>query len=353
MNHLRFMSLVVVLLGVPALSYGAIAYMPQELRSYMFVAYDKAGKADQLSFLEEACKSICEGRAILSDTIIRKAVDQASAIVHDDQAICDYFKNYLNSLEDKTVLLNMQGKENARRIFPTSLSSDDMEILQLSSWLTTENNLSLSGYHHNDAVQNDGAAYKHAHSFKSVKPNKMSDPGLSFNANMLTSTMAVTPNTLFGTGIAMPTINAWSMVSSNQTQSPVNMQFSIPSDLKTEKAMTVELHFLVSKQGFASGKARIRVNGLYVSNGDEFASPSSGSFSFTHTTDSKDFVITEPTVAGDLVQVMVTIPIEKSHIGKSDFALLSLTRIAPKHGAEYAGNIFLAASAFRYTQVTG
>lgn len=182
---------------------------------------------------------------------------------------------------------------------------------------------------------------------RSAKPTKLTDPSLIFNATMLTSGSMSSPNIVFGTGIGSPVIDAWSMHSSIVLQLPINMQFSIPSDFKTEKPVSVELHFLVRKQSLENGNARIRINALYAHNESEFFV--SNEMTFTHTNDSDDFEIVEPTESNELRHIFIDVPLEKSEIDRSDLALISFTRIEPED-TEYMGDIYLVAAVFRYTQ---
>lgn len=179
------------------------------------------------------------------------------------------------------------------------------------------------------------------------KPTKLTDPNLIFNANMLTSGSVSSPNIIFANGVNAPIMNAWSMPTSTMSQRPVNMQFSIPSDLKTEKPISVELHFLIRRQSMANGNARIQVNSLYVHNIATFPAPSS--LNYTHTNNSDDFAIIEPSQSDEFTHIFIDVPLDKSEIDRSDFALISFTRIAPED-EEYMGDIYLVAAVFRYTQ---
>ena len=108
------------------------------------------------------------------------------------------------------------------------------------------------------------------------------------------------------------------------------------------------MYFLVKKQSVPNGNARIRVKSKYLDNKAEFdifnAKPI-----FTCITDSKDFVITEPSLSHKVEHICVTIPLKNSRLHHDSFVELSLTRIAPKKGVEYGKDIYLAAAVFRYT----
>lgn len=182
---------------------------------------------------------------------------------------------------------------------------------------------------------------------RSPKPTKATDPSLIFNANMLTSGAASSPNIIFANDMTSPVMNAWSMVPSGEAQRPINMQFSIPSDVKKDKPISIELHFLLRKQSMVQGKARIKVNALYVH--DEKVFPAPNSRNYTNTNLSDDFAIVEPSAAGNFKHVFIDIPLEKSELDGSDFAIISLSRVAPAN-MEYMGDIYLVAVAFRYTE---
>lgn len=180
---------------------------------------------------------------------------------------------------------------------------------------------------------------------RDAKPAKQTDPSLIFNANMLTSGSVSSPNIIFSNGVNSPSISAWSMAPSTMVQRPVNVQFSVPTDLKTSKPISLELHFLIRKQDFMQGNARIKVNALYVHNDGGF--PALHMMNFNHTNNSDSFMIVEPNQSDEFVHVFIDVPLAKSDLDNSDFAILSLTRIAPQ-GMQYMGDIYLVAVAFRY-----
>src|SRR5205814_2735828 len=107
---------------------------------------------------------------------------------------------------------------------------------------------------------------------------------------------------------------------------PINMQFSIPGNAKIEQGISIEMHFLIPKQGFIGGSVRIRINALYADNMQEV---SINPISFTYSDDSSTFFVEEPTNPNDLMHIAIDVPIEKSGIERMDFALISLTRIDP------------------------
>ena len=332
--------------------HSAIAYIPQALRSCIINAYEMIDQNNNTRNLAELYSIVQENRIVVSDKLIRKGLEEALSFFTDNKkilrnnnqnrAIQEYIKRYLNNLDDSCVVLALNGAENQHISLPISSvvqslpqAFNEIDLMCLSSMLTTKG-LSLHGYPVNDTSDSLTRA---------PKPNKSTDPGIVFNSNMMTNVLYSTPNVIFGTGVSSPVINAWSMVPSAMIQSPINIQLPIPGDLKEKKSISLELHFLVTKQ-FASGKARIRVKAAYMDQSEEFniLAPV-----FSNITDSDSFTISEPSSVNNLKHLIVTISLKSSDVDKADLALLSLTRIAPSSGSEYAKDIYLAAAIFRYT----
>lgn len=346
--------MITVLLSLHTLNYAVIAYIPEALRQCIRSVYEIAEKSDDTRNLQELYAIISENRMLTCDVLMRNAVDEALAVIakkgieKDPQQVSAYLKEYRNALNDRCLLLNLHTDKLSPEALPISLIARSLDnklahvdMMNLHCQLASVQNVELCGN------MDDNAQVT-----RSIKSNKVGDPGMVFNSNMMTSAASITPNVIFGaTGVSSPVINVWSMSPSAVTQFPVNMQFLIPGDLKTQKAMSLELHFLVKKQAGANGNARIQVNAEYMRQHGEFdifnESPS-----FTYTTASNNFLITEPSSTNNVEHVYVIVPIEKQNICNHNFALLSVSRIAPTSGVEYSQDIYLAAAAFIYTKKT-
>ena len=337
-----------------------IAYIPDAVKNvFAWMANADSSKKN----IHEVRAMLEQGRVLASSQLMRKAIEECFEVLQNSSytaeitrsglrsAYNNCLKAYLNNLNEHAIVLHTEGKKEQLKAFSPSLVAAaidrqlDNDAVVLSNMLTPERNLDLCAFKELDD-QHATSAMRNMDIDKSIKETSLADPSFPFTANMLTSTAGFMPNIIFGTGVAMPTINAWVMAPSSSIQTPINMQFGIPGDLRTQKAMSIDMHFLVSKQDFASGNVRIRVNALYVQNYNEFNMPET--VQWTYTTDSDDFEIIEPTSSDKLVHVYVNVPIEKQNIYNYDFALLSLSRVAPD-GGEYAGDIYLATSIFRYT----
>lgn len=352
LNKFIFAGALVSLLSFYEVSASVAAYIPNTLRECFIGIHEITAKRSGGNF-QELYTIIMENRVLASSALVRSAVYEALDALEgnanwEDKWRCAasaYLQEYLNSLDNRSILCRLQGSDAVLTTLPNALiarslktDSTSMDMIRLSSELTFVHNIELCG----DTDINLTVPTR----AKSIKPTKLTSPSLIFNPNMLTSVVSSSPNVVFGTGASDPVINAWSMSPSTSIQSPINMQFSIPGDLKTEKAISIEMHFLVKKQSLADGNARIQINALYVNNNTEFSMPDS--ITFTHTTDSNDFAIVEPSNVDGLMHVFINVDIEKSVVEKRDFALISLTRILPD-GTEYAGDIYLVAAAFKYT----
>ena len=355
----------VVLLSLHSCSYAVVTYIPQALRDCVSMVHAMAEKKDNANNMAELYSMIEENRILTSDTMVRKAVEEVFHILESDatialnenqkQLIKNYLREYSNNLDNSSVIASMHGDEVQRTSWPISLvarsfdgASDDMDMMCLSSELASVKSLQLYGASAIDfSLPYDVAAQANTAILKSIKPNKITDPGIVFNASTMTNSIYTVPTVIFGTGVSSPSINAWSMPVSSSVQSPINIQFSIPGNFKKHHAVSLELHFLVKQDPGFNGNARIQIDAKYMGNDKDFNIMSSVP-TFTSTTISDDFLIVEPTSSTSLKHISVIIPLENSGIRKSDFALLSLTRIQPTDWVEYGHDIYLASAVFTY-----
>ncbi len=331
------------------------SYIPRDLKQCVEAAHRLASRG-KATHLQELDAMINEGRILISESVMRKALNEALRLFENSNSIAYenmsmYMEEYLEGLNNRAIVLSLQGDNQYLSLVPMGLIADavnahakDIDMMRISTEVASRQNLDLSGIA--DVELGELAGFG-----SDVPANKAS---LSFNAAMMTNAVSPTPNMIFGTGVASPSINSWIMSPSGVTrlpapQSPINIQFMIPADYQKKKPVSLELAFLVSQQGMASGDARIQINAEYMKDGDTF-NISAVNPSFTQTITSDDFRITEPGSANSVRYVYVSIPLDKDVIAKHKLALYSLTRIAPHHGhAEYMGNIFLAAATFKYT----
>lgn len=340
-------------------SYGVVAYMPIVLRECLANIYEVNGRNNS-SDLKELCAMIQENRVLASDRMVRNVLYQALDILENNANFDDkwrdgaitYLQNYLKTLDTKSILCSLQGSNEALITIPSALlarcleiDATSKEIIYLSSQLAQVQNIELCG---NANLDSDFSHLMPAHSVNTHQARA----SLIFNADMFSSSTSTTPNVVFGTGMNTPVITAWAMSPAGSRQmpvrapmvTPVTLQFSIPTDFKKDKPVSLKLHFLVDQQGFATGKARIQVDALYTGENDQFSLSDT-----THTNHSKDFTVKEPTGSNEFRHIYVSIPLDKSHIKKNKFAVLTIGRIQPI-GTEYAGDIYLAAAEFKYTE---
>ncbi|HLC07502.1 MAG TPA: hypothetical protein VJJ26_04950 [Candidatus Babeliales bacterium] len=349
-----------VLFLFPSLSYGTFAYIPSALRECVTAICEGAQDTEKIYYLEDLYSVIRENRILTSDKMVRKAVEEAMAVVQKDgnifrhsaqkDAVTCYLHQYVASLENESMLLATES--NARfASWPVSLVtrclSDDSiaaDMLYLSSELTYNQNVVLCG---NGKIDFASEYLPSKFAARDAQSTRVSPANIVFNANMMTNSLLSSPSMIFGTGVSSPSINAWIMSQSSLVQSPINVQFAVPTNYKRNKPVSLELHFLVKQQSVPNGNARIRVNAEYIKAGDDF-NISDPVPTFTQTIDSDNFTVTQPSGLNDVRYLMVKIPLDKSVIAKHKFALYSLTRIAPTVGLEYTGDIYLAAATFRY-----
>jgi hypothetical protein len=350
----------IMFLCFPITLYGAVAYIPQALRECITMVHNLDKKSGNHN-VEELYAMIRENRVLASDDMVRKAVVEALDVLRSNKnekvqkqskAIKKYLEHYLHSLDNTFVLLSLSGSESQRTSWPMPLiarslhgSLRDLDMICLSSELTAVQSMELCG----NADMNFSPSLERWFFMFGNNPklNDADDPSIGFNANMMTNSVYTMPNTIFGTGVSAPIINAWAMSTSNLVQSPINMQFAVPGNFAHKKPVSLELHFLVTQQS-GNGNAAIKVNAKYMKNHSEFdifdAAPV-----FTSTNVSNDFAVTEPSSSHNVEHIVVTVPLDSSGIFAHNFALLSLTRVAPTSGVEYPADIYLAAASFIYT----
>lgn len=349
-----------VLLSLPMPSQAAIAYIPQTLKECISVAHNINQLERDTRNLQELNAMIQEGRILASDSMTRKAVEEALDLVtiHENEfrnneqqsAITNYLTEYLTSLDNKFLLLPMQGQGGRSASWPVSLitrSLADYSVETDMMYLTTE----LAKI---DAMELCGSMGIDVSSYRDLNARTLARAlttdikrasSIDFNANMMTNPVVTNPNITFGTGISSTSINAWIMSASDTVQTPINVQFTAPDDLNSHKSINLVLNFLVQHNGLAKGNARVKVTVKHVGTGESFSVTSS---SHTFSTKSENFKIKESSDVNNLRHVATTIPFKKSHIKKGDLILISVTRIAPNSGTEYAGDIYLASSTFTY-----
>jgi hypothetical protein len=335
-----------------------VSYIPHDLKQCVHAAARVAGRGKAIN-LQELDAMINEGRIIVSESTMRKALNEALDILENNssaayQNVVAYLEEYLEGLNNRSIVLSLQGDNEFLSLLPVGMIAgalnthvQGVDMMRISTEVAARQNLDVSGAADvtaGDALQ--GLALLAEAADANMWNTKAS---IAFNANMMSNVVSATPNMIFGTGVASPSINAWIMAPSvASAQSPINIQFTIPADYKRDKPVSLELHFLISNQGEATADARIQVKAEYLKEGDSFNINASNP-SFDQTIKSDNFRINEPNSVNSVKYVMVTIPLDKDVIAKHKFALYSLSRIAPNHGRdEYMGDIFLAAATFKY-----
>jgi hypothetical protein len=332
----------IMLLLCPIVSYGIVAYIPQTLKEYITHAHDIAGKGDYSPHLEELCAMIRENRVLASDDMIREAIKESCDILENNtHVITNYFQEYLSSLDNSSILLAMHGDKDQLTSWPLSLFSSSIkdsarDMICLSSELAFSQNLPLCG---------NADSYMKKDVLTRCKSN-MHKRDIDYD-DMISYPMYL-PTIMFGTGVASPVVNAWKMPPSNIMQYPVTMQFATPGYLHPKKNIMLELHFLVKQHAAPDGTARIRVNGMYAHVDDDGVVINLDSMSM-YVIDSNDFLVTEQLgTSNTLRHICVKIRLEKALSKICNAAFLSLTRIEPTSGIEYANDLYLAAAVLRY-----
>lgn len=346
----------IILISIHAESYGIAAYIPQSLKECITIVHEMAERNDNAHNLAELYAMIDENRSLTSDRMVRGAIKEAFNILENNKdrasnkrqykAITTYFQQYLNNLDDSSILLAVQGNKAQLTSFPQSLIARSMnesllarDMICLSSELAFAQNLQLCGNVDLDGfIQTNVAKRK-----KVVTASKRDDAFDDVDACPINL-----PSIIFGTGVASPIVNAWTMYPSDLIQYPVNMEFSILGYLHPKKAITLELHFLVKQHAAPNGTARIRINGMYTSADNDGVIDNADSI-FMYTTDSHDFLVTEQlATSNSLRHICVNVRLEKALFKKYNSASLSLTRIEPTSGVEYADDLYLVAAVLRY-----
>jgi hypothetical protein len=339
------MVLSVILLSIHMQSYGIAAYIPQALRECIAIIYEASDSNSCKSKLEELYSTIRENRMLGSDNVIRRGVKEALAIIrasHNKSAIKDdmveYLEQYLKNLNDKAILLVMNGDVSHMRSWSPGLidrcmqkERDAYDLLRLSNEIS--NNLVLCGSEAN-AVSLDSRVIKNFWSNQKPALNINSRPNQPSNPTM----------TIGSTGVNSAAITGWALTPGSP-QSPVDIEFVIPDDFDNNKPVSLELGFLVPNNGLNNGYVNFLVQEKYVIPGHSF---NIDNINWTHTNTSGNVKINEPVNPHNVRYMFINIPLSKSYIKPGYFALLSISRTSPTHECEYAGDLSLVSAAFKY-----
>jgi len=391
----------------------ALSYLPQKLKRCIDIVYknsDSNFDDEYSSALEDLQLSIKNNGKLASRSIVREGIEEALSIL--DEYDCElpeqqrkeiewYLETYLDKLDENTRFIPIQSDDSpvswkksvtikrSRSLEGTLVDSEFSDIINLNNELASATDIVVSGITmpSDEATENyatrgrrdfccekedkckrgkRGKRGKHGKKGKRGKRGKrghtgatgttsVNDPELSFSPNVMISPLAASPDKIFGsvygtgaTGVYTPVINAWSMHPSTESQNPISAQFSIPIDINFNLPTRVDLHFLIDAQA-ASGSARIQLNANYVTPGNEFGAqtPATG---FSQVLESSDFTIVEPVGINNLVYVITSITLDTTLMNGTDWAYLSVTRIAPEVGPEYDADIYLAVVSFIYNE---
>jgi hypothetical protein len=340
-NELKpfFSGTLLVSLGlITTLTQAVPAYMPQALRECIMQTAEKRISNEW----QELCAMVAENRILASDKLVRKAIEDRLNWSDGNDNSSNYLRSYLEGMDQRSMLLTLEGNEARTLFFPIELvassveNNADMDMVYLSNELATKQNIELCGC----ADINATALLQE---LNATRVPTLNQPSLIFNANVLMSPLAPTPNIVLGTGITTALIPAWIMAPSNQVQYPVSMQFPVPDNLRSDRDMEIILHFFATQQNIQAGLFKLRIEGWWTSVGEEFATAD-----MTWVADSADSLIIEPTAPNLLRHVYVNTTLNLTQLERIDFVRLAFTRVAPDN-IEYAGDIYLAAIEFRYT----
>ena len=345
-NELKpfFSGALVVSLGlITTLTQAVPAYIPQALRECVMQAAEN-GISNEW---QELRNMIAENRILASDKLVRKAVEDRLNWSDENSSSSNYLREYLANMNQRSILLALQGNDAQLMLFPTDLvvrsfeDAANMDMVYLSNQLAVQQNVELCGC----ADINAAGLLQELHDVARAVPT-LNQPNLIFNANMIMSPLSPTPNIILGTGITSPLIPAWIMSPSAQTQYPVSIQFPLPDNLRTDRDMELIFHFLATKQN-AAGAIKVRINGSWQGIDEEFASDD-----MVFVAESDNISVVEPTSANLIRHVYASVLITSdmlAGITRTDFVRLAFTRVHPRNATEYARDIYLAAVEFRYT----
>lgn len=337
-NNLPKVVLPIILLLCHIKSYGIVAYIPQSLRECITAVYEKVGSKNSKQALAELYAAIRENRMLTSDAVVSQGVQEALEIVRssnssDHQRMAEYFEQYLDHLDDRGILLNMEGDASQLRSWPLGLVDRCMreereayDLFRLSNELS--DNLTFCGGDVDNQKCSRGIV------------------GVSFSPNVMTSSQSTTPNVILGgTGVGAAVINGWSLVPDGP-QFPINMQFIVPKDFKRHEPVSLELGILVPNNDLPNGYVNIQVQSKYLESSHSF---NADAINWTHTNSSGNIKVDEASNPDNVKYMYIKIPLTKTYIKKHYFALLSVSRILPTDGkTEYAGDLTVVSAIFKY-----
>jgi hypothetical protein len=98
---------------VPQKSYTLPAYIPQELRECVWVAYDIMDNTQRRRALESLYETIKENRMFTSDTVVVKGIEEileAISHIEGNEAVTRYLEDYLNNINNRSLLLSLYAR---------------------------------------------------------------------------------------------------------------------------------------------------------------------------------------------------------------------------------------------------
>lgn len=336
-------------------SYSIAAYIPKLLRECISTVYEATDSPNCTQALKELYSIIRENRILTSDTTIYGAVKEVLGIIRsshskDQKEIIEYLEQYLNDLNNRAILLTINGDASQVQSWSTGLIGRSMreereayELLCLSNELS--GNLMLCGSIDMNSIALNSRII--ASLFKNFPLHTIRN-SINFNANDMTNSLSVTPPVIIGsTGVGASSVNAWALSLSTSQQYPVNMQFVVPSDLEKNKSMTLEVGLLIPNNGFDEGYVNFQVQTKSVEADHSF---NASKIAWTHTNTSGNIKVKESLTEGNVKYILVKIPLKSSDMKPGYFTLLNISRISPtKSKTEYAGDVNIVAAVFKYT----
>jgi hypothetical protein len=344
--HVSKIALAVVLLSFHIKSFGIAAYIPQTLRECISAIYEKSESQLHKQGLEELHAAVKENRMLVSDAVVRRGIKEALEVIQassnrsDQEEMVEYLEQYLKNLQDKAILLSMEGNATQMRSWSVGLiercmrdQQDACDLLRLSNELS--DNLIFCGSEINEF------------SLDSRVMNDVKRGDMSFGPNNMTSSQSLTPNMILGsTGINSAVIDGWALAPDGP-QFPVSMQFIIPDDFEKHKPVSLELGFIIPNNGLPNAYANFLVQAKYAHPKHSF---NINDVHWTHTNSSGNVKIIEASNPDNVKYMFINIPLTRNHIKREYFALISVSRTMPTDGkTDYAGDLALVSAVFKYT----
>jgi hypothetical protein len=363
------MVLPVVLLFFHITSYGIVTYIPQALKECIAMAYELSYFDGCEKELKELYLTIRDNKIFVSDDIVYNAVKEAIIIIgspdnrinrkigaeirdeRQGRGMTEYLEEYLRSLQNRSVLLAVDGKDSHSTSWSAELiehprdnAGEIFDLLRLSNQLSE--NLMVCGQISMGTHPILLSSRVIAHARRKPKLDRLKKKAFGFRSENMTDALTH-PAITDSIGIGDLMVKGWALTPSTHQQCSISMQVEIPNEIVKNKKAVLEVGMVVPSNGLSNEYANFELKSKYLVSRHNF-DPTD--MSCSHISSSGNFKIDEASVAGNLKYMTVRIPLASSHIKSGCLALLNISRTLPTDlKSEYTSDLYVVSATLRYT----